>query len=67
MLAPRDTAFTTQWRSLATLGDIAAEWRALAQRAVEPKVGSPADFAVFLARETEKWGAVVKAANIRID
>jgi len=40
---------------------------ALAKLAVEPKVGSPADFAVFLARETEKWGAVVKAANIRID
>ncbi len=40
---------------------------ALAKLAVEPKVGSPADFAVFLARETEKWGAVVKAVNIRID
>ena len=40
---------------------------ALAKLAVEPKVGSPADFAVFLARETENWGAVVKAANIKID
>ena len=40
---------------------------ALAKLAVEPRTGSPADFAVFLARETEKWGAVVKAANIRID
>ncbi len=40
---------------------------ALTKLAVEPRTGSPADFAVFLARETEKWGAVVKAANIRID
>jgi len=40
---------------------------ALAKLAVEPRTGSPADFAAFLARETEKWGAVVKAANIRID
>ena len=28
------------------------------------KLGSPNDFAAFMAAETEKWGAVVKAANI---
>jgi tripartite-type tricarboxylate transporter receptor subunit TctC len=39
----------------------------LAKLAVEPKAGSPADFAAFLAKEREKWGAVAKAANIRIE
>jgi tripartite-type tricarboxylate transporter receptor subunit TctC len=39
----------------------------LAKLAVEPKVGSPADFAAFLAKERDKWGAVAKAANIRIE
>jgi len=39
----------------------------LAKLAVEPKAGSPADFAAFLAKERDKWGAVVKAANIRIE
>jgi len=27
--------------------------------------GSPADFGIFLANETEKWGKVVRAANIK--
>jgi tripartite-type tricarboxylate transporter receptor subunit TctC len=39
----------------------------LTKLAVEPKIGSPADFEVFLRQEREKWGAVVKAANIRIE
>jgi tripartite-type tricarboxylate transporter receptor subunit TctC len=39
----------------------------LAKLAVEPKIGSPADFAAFLAKERDKWGAVAKAANIRIE
>jgi tripartite-type tricarboxylate transporter receptor subunit TctC len=30
-------------------------------------VGSPADFAKHIAKETEKWGKVVRAANIRAD
>ena len=29
--------------------------------------GSPVDFAKFVAEETEKWGKVVRAANIRAD
>jgi tripartite-type tricarboxylate transporter receptor subunit TctC len=27
--------------------------------------GSPADFAKFIADETEKWGKVIRAANIK--
>jgi tripartite-type tricarboxylate transporter receptor subunit TctC len=48
------------------LGDAAlkqrfAEWGATAL------TGSPADFAKFIADETEKWGKVIKAANIKAE
>ncbi len=39
----------------------------LTRLAVEPQPGPPADFAAFVARETEKWRAVVQAAKIRIE
>ena len=29
--------------------------------------GSPADFAKFVADETEKWGKVIRAANIKAE
>jgi tripartite-type tricarboxylate transporter receptor subunit TctC len=32
-----------------------------------PFVGSPADFGKFLAAETDKWGKVIRAANIRAE
>jgi tripartite-type tricarboxylate transporter receptor subunit TctC len=32
-----------------------------------PLVGSPADFGKHIAEETEKWGKVVRAANIKAD
>jgi tripartite-type tricarboxylate transporter receptor subunit TctC len=32
-----------------------------------PLVGSPADFAKLIADETEKWGKVIRAANIRAE
>ena len=40
---------------------------ALTRLAVEPRPGTPADFAAFVVRETEKWRTVVQAAKIRID
>jgi tripartite-type tricarboxylate transporter receptor subunit TctC len=40
---------------------------ALTRLAVEPRPGTPADFAAFVAHETEKWRAVVQAARIRIE
>jgi tripartite-type tricarboxylate transporter receptor subunit TctC len=40
---------------------------ALTRLAVEPRPGTPADFATFVGRETEKWRAVVQAAKIRIE
>ncbi len=39
---------------------------ALTRLAVEPRPGTPADFAAFVTKETEKWRAVVRAAKIRI-
>src|SRR5450755_464969 len=49
MLAPRDIALTTEWRSLGGLAGIAAEWRALARRAAEPNVFYEPAFALAAA------------------
>ena len=35
--------------------------------AVEQRIGTSADFAAFLARERERWGAIIKAAGVRIE
>jgi hypothetical protein len=32
-----------------------------------PLVLSPAEFGAYMAAETEKWGKVVTAANIKVD
>jgi tripartite-type tricarboxylate transporter receptor subunit TctC len=32
-----------------------------------PFVGSPADFGKLIADDTEKWGKVIRAANIKLD
>jgi tripartite-type tricarboxylate transporter receptor subunit TctC len=32
-----------------------------------PLVGSPADFAKLIAEETEKWGKVIRAANLKAE
>src|SRR5262245_62296379 len=37
----------------------------LSRLSAKPKVGSPADFAAFMAAETKKWTAVISAANIK--
>ncbi len=47
-----------------TSPDVAA---AFAKMGAEVRPGPPQDFAAFLAAETEKWVAVVKAANIKVD
>jgi CelD/BcsL family acetyltransferase involved in cellulose biosynthesis len=49
MLAPLETALTTEWRPLAGLAGIAAEWRALARRAVEPNIFYEPAFALAAA------------------
>jgi hypothetical protein len=32
-----------------------------------PLPGSPADFAELVADDTEKWGKVIRAANIKVE
>jgi len=49
MLAPREIALTTEWRPLAELAAVAAEWRALARRAVEPNAFYEPAFALAAA------------------
>src|ERR1700686_2855892 len=49
MLAPLESALTTEWRPLAGLAGIAAEWRALARRAAEPNIFYEPAFALAAA------------------
>jgi len=39
----------------------------LADLGSTPLVGSPADFGKLIAEETEKWGKVIRAANIKAE
>jgi tripartite-type tricarboxylate transporter receptor subunit TctC len=39
----------------------------LAKINAKPKIGSPEDFAMFMAAETQKWTKVISAAGIRAD
>ena len=39
----------------------------LAKINAKPKIGSPEDFALFMAAETQKWGKVIAAAGIKAD
>jgi tripartite-type tricarboxylate transporter receptor subunit TctC len=39
----------------------------LAKLSAKPEVGSPKDLSTFIAAETQKWAAVVNAANIKVD
>jgi tripartite-type tricarboxylate transporter receptor subunit TctC len=39
----------------------------LAKLSAKPEVGSPEDLSTFIAAETQKWAAVVNAANIKVD
>jgi tripartite-type tricarboxylate transporter receptor subunit TctC len=39
--------------------------RQLADLGIVPRLGTPSDFGKFIANETEKWGKVIRAANIK--
>jgi len=39
----------------------------LADLGTTPFMGSPADFGTFIAEETEKWGKVIRAANVKAE
>ena len=40
---------------------------ALTKLSVEPRIGSSEEFSGFLAREREKWGALVRSAGVRVE
>jgi tripartite-type tricarboxylate transporter receptor subunit TctC len=70
VLAPAGTPAAIVGRLNATINDIlkTPELEAtLVKLSARPKIGSPQDFAAFMAAETQKWAAVVKEANIRVD
>jgi tripartite-type tricarboxylate transporter receptor subunit TctC len=50
----------------AALADSKFEPR-LAELGGTPIVGSPSDFAKLIAKDTEKWGKVIRAANIKVE
>jgi tripartite-type tricarboxylate transporter receptor subunit TctC len=48
------------------LGD-AAVTEKLSKQGIEPVIASPAELSATIAREIDKWGAVVRAANIKVE
>ena len=39
----------------------------LGRLGADANVGSPQDFAAFIADETTKWGAIIKASGVKLD
>jgi tripartite-type tricarboxylate transporter receptor subunit TctC len=39
----------------------------LVRLGAEANAGSPQDFAAFIADETTKWGAIIKASGVKLD
>jgi tripartite-type tricarboxylate transporter receptor subunit TctC len=68
--APRSTSTEIVERLNGEVNAVLAEPTVQARMAdlgSEPLSGSPADFAKLLAEETEKWGKVIRAANIKAE
>jgi tripartite-type tricarboxylate transporter receptor subunit TctC len=69
LVAPAGTppAIVKQLADVLGPGLASAEIRSMMDKlGVIPRPGTPADFGAFLARESEKWQSVAKAAGIRI-
>ena len=70
IVAPFRTSATIVLRLNSAINDILKTKELetnLAKLSARPKVGSPEDFTTFMAAETQKWAAVIKAANISVD
>jgi tripartite-type tricarboxylate transporter receptor subunit TctC len=70
VLAPAGTPAVVVSRLNATINEILRSpdlHASLAKLSAVPKIGSPQDFAAFMAAERQKWTEVVKAANISVD
>ena len=68
------TAHGIQARNLAKLNAAVNEalkspelQSAFERLAIESRIGSPDAFAAFVAKEREKWGGVIKAADVRAE
>ena len=40
---------------------------AMAKLGIDAKIGSPQDFAKFIAEETPRWTAIVKATGVKLE
>ena len=70
MLAPAGTPAAVVARLNATVNQALAmpEVRsALVKLGSDPKIGTPQEFAAFIAAESERWGKVVRDANIKVE
>ena len=63
---PADIVGRIQQESAKALGSAALKERLLSQGAI-PGGNSPAEFAAYIAAETTKWAAVVKASGAKVD
>jgi tripartite-type tricarboxylate transporter receptor subunit TctC len=68
--APKDTPSEIIDRINKAMNAVLADPEVLARLASvgsEPFSGTPADFGKFLAAETDKWGKVVRFANLKVE
>jgi tripartite-type tricarboxylate transporter receptor subunit TctC len=49
------------------LSDPELQSKFLAAQLLEPIMGSPEEFRQFIAADAQKWGKVIRGANLRID
>jgi tripartite-type tricarboxylate transporter receptor subunit TctC len=70
MFAPAGTpaAVVARLNAVVNRALVTSEVRSALQKlGSDPKTGTPQEFAAFIALEAERWGKVVRDANIRID
>jgi tripartite-type tricarboxylate transporter receptor subunit TctC len=70
MVAPAGTPTDIVTRLNAAVNDSLAApdvQATLTKLAVEPRLSSPEEFAAFLARERERWSAMIKAAGVAVN
>jgi tripartite-type tricarboxylate transporter receptor subunit TctC len=68
IVAPKNTPVEIVTKLNAVVNAIQADPQArarIAELGATPFAGSPADFAKFIADDTEKWGKVIRGANIK--
>jgi tripartite-type tricarboxylate transporter receptor subunit TctC len=61
---PLIARLNTELRRILATDDIKRKYAA---QGLEPVSGTPEEFGAFVKREIEKWGSVVRAANVRVE